>query len=121
MSTAAHELNADDIAMSREHIVATAGVCGGKPRIAGHRIKVAHVVVWHQRMGLSADEIVSQHPGLTLSDVYAALTYYWDHRGDIDADIDASTAFADALRGNQPSILDKIKQKNAANHPLPSG
>jgi uncharacterized protein (DUF433 family) len=119
MSTAAEPLN--DIGISREHIVATPGVCGGKPRIGGHRIKVAHVVIWHERMGLSADEIVVQHPELKLADVYAALTYYWDHQGEIDADIQASTAFADSLRGNEPSILDKIKQRHAANHPLPPG
>jgi hypothetical protein len=38
-------------------------------------------------MGLSADEIVSRYPHLTLADVYAALTYYHDHRAEIDADM----------------------------------
>ena len=70
-----------------EHIEITPGVCGGKPRIAGHRIKVQHVVVWHQRMGMSPDEIVSQYPGLTLADVHAALAYYWDHQEQIEEDI----------------------------------
>ena len=33
-----------------------------------------NVVIWHERMGLSADEIASNY-GLSLADVYAALTY----------------------------------------------
>jgi len=95
------------LCVSREHIEITPGVCGGKPRIAGHRIKVQHVVVWHERMGLSPDEIVSQHPGLTLGDVHAALTYYYDHKGEIEASIREDEEFADKLRGNAPSIFEK--------------
>src|ERR1043166_7346994 len=44
-----------------EHIAITPGVCGGKPRIAGHRIKVQHIAVWHERMGMSPDEIASTY------------------------------------------------------------
>jgi len=35
-----------------EHIVITPGICGGKPRIANHRIKVEDVAIWHEDMGL---------------------------------------------------------------------
>jgi uncharacterized protein (DUF433 family) len=104
-----------------EHLVLTPGVCGGKPRIAGHRIKVQHVAVWHERLGMTPDEIVSQHPGLTLADVHAALAYYFDHREEIDADIRAGEEFADRLRAGQPSIFEKVRQRNASDHSLPSG
>lgn len=33
------------------HIEITPGVAGGKPRIAGRRITMQNVVVWHERMG----------------------------------------------------------------------
>lgn len=56
----------------RVRIVSTPGVRGGKPRIDGHRITVADVAVWHERMGMSPDEIVYNYPSITLSDVYAA-------------------------------------------------
>ena len=39
--------------------------------------------IWHERMGLSTDEIASQH-GLSLADVNASLAYYYDHRQAID-------------------------------------
>jgi uncharacterized protein (DUF433 family) len=65
------------------HIDITPGVAGGKPRIAGHRITVQDIAVWHERLGLSADEIATEY-GLSLADVYAALAYYYDHREDLD-------------------------------------
>lgn len=74
-------------------IVVRPGACGGKPHVAGHRIKVQHIAVWHERLGKSAEEIAAAHRGLTLADVYAALSYYHDHRDQIDADIAADVQF----------------------------
>jgi len=54
-------------------ITVTPGVCGGKPCIAGHRVRVSDIVIWHEHQGLTADAIVDQIPGLTLADVHAAL------------------------------------------------
>ena len=80
--------------MTTQHIATSQDMAGGKPRIAGHRITVQDIVIWHERMGLSADEIASNH-GLSLADVYAALTYYYDHRQEIDNAVlaDESTVF----------------------------
>src|SRR5438876_11573268 len=30
-----------------EYVAIRPGYCGGKPHIAGHRIKVQHIAVWH--------------------------------------------------------------------------
>ena len=79
------------------HIESTPGVCGGKPRIAGHRITVQNVAIWHTRMGMSADEIADQH-GLTLAQVYAALAYYFENRKEIDASIRGDEDFVSSLR-----------------------
>jgi uncharacterized protein (DUF433 family) len=86
------------------HIKITPGVAGGKPRVTGHRITVQAVVVWHERLGLSADEIASEY-GLSLADVYAALAYYYDHREEIDQAIGADEAFVTELRNRTPSKL----------------
>jgi len=45
---------------------------------------VQDIVIWHERMNLSADEIASSHPQASLAAIYAALAYYHDHRGEID-------------------------------------
>jgi uncharacterized protein (DUF433 family) len=96
------------LSVSKEHIVITPGVCGGRPRIAGHRIKVQDIIIWHERMGMSPDEIIYQHPSITLADVYAALTYYHDHREQIRQQIEEGEAFAKQLQGDKPSLVEKI-------------
>ena len=102
------EVFMNTISVSKEHIVITPGVCGGKPRIAGHRIKVQDIVIWHERMGMSPDEIIYQHPSITLADVYAALAYYHDHREEIRQQIEEGENFAKQLQGNNPSLIEKI-------------
>ncbi len=84
------------------HIEVTSGVAGGKPRIAGHRTTVQDIVVWHERLGLDADEIATEY-GLSLADVYAALAYYYDHRAEIDRAIREDDAFIAELRRRTPS------------------
>lgn len=88
------------------HIEITPGVAGGKPRIAGHRITVQNIAIWHERMGKSADEIYAEYD-LDLADVYAALAYYFDHREEIDRSIEQSEAFVARLRKQVPSVLEK--------------
>jgi uncharacterized protein (DUF433 family) len=103
--------------------VSTPGTCGGKPRIAGHRITVKHVVLSHQRGGMSPDEIVSAHPDLTLADVHAALAYYFADREPIDADIRLDDEhWAEADRQNPGRLAERLGQRKAdiANNPLPS-
>lgn len=85
-----------------QHIEITPGISGGKPRIAGHRITVQNIVIWHERMGMTADEISAEYD-LTLADVYAALVYYFDHQAEMDRSIEEGNAFAEALRQRTPS------------------
>ena len=104
-----------------DHIVVTPGVAGGKPRIAGRRIRVQDIAVWHERCGYSPEEIVDQYPGLSLSDVYAALSYYHDHRDDIRRDIKAAEDLAESMKRKTPSLLlEKLRATNDGSHPVPS-
>jgi uncharacterized protein (DUF433 family) len=86
------------------HIVATPGTLGGKPRIAGRRISVEHIAIWHDRLGKGVDEICAEYD-LSLAEVHAALAYYYDHRVEIDRHISETDAFVKALRASLPSIL----------------
>jgi uncharacterized protein (DUF433 family) len=63
------------------------GVCSGKPRIAGTRIRVQDIAAWHEIHGRSPDEIASGYPHLSLADIYAALAYYHAHRDEIVRDM----------------------------------
>ena len=82
----------------------TPDVCGGKPRVAGRRITVQNIAIWHERMGLSADEIASDYD-LSLAEVHAALAYYFDHRDEIEKSIRDGLAFAEEMRKAHPSLV----------------
>ena len=82
----------------------TPGVAGGKPHIAGHRITVQDVVVWHEYMGRSADEIATEFD-LSLADVYSCVAYYYDHRVAIDESIRDADRLVDVMRVQIPSKL----------------
>lgn len=61
------------IPIIKERIEITPGVCGGKPRIVGHSIRVQDIVIWHELRGMSPDEILECHSSISLADVYTAL------------------------------------------------
>jgi uncharacterized protein (DUF433 family) len=94
---------------------------GGKPRIAGRRITVADVAIAYLRLGQSLEEVAAEYD-LTLSEVYAAMSFYYDNKAAIDESIQASETFADSSRPLYPSLLqEKIKVlKNVRTNSLSS-
>lgn len=88
------------------HIVATPDTLGGKARIAGRRISVEDVAIWHVRLGKAVDEICTEYD-LSLAEVHAALAHYYDHQAEIERDITEGKAFVTALRNSSPSRLAK--------------
>lgn len=55
-------------------IAVTPGVCGGRARLAGTRVPVHRIARYH-RLGYSPEEMLGLLNSLSLSQVYAALTY----------------------------------------------
>jgi uncharacterized protein (DUF433 family) len=106
-----------------EYIAVKPGYCGGKPHILGHRVKVQHIAIWHERMGMTPEEIVVTYPSLSLPAIFAALAYYHSHRTQIDADILADESFIAELKAKMGSS--RLQEKLAALHgkddPLPLG
>jgi uncharacterized protein (DUF433 family) len=82
----------------------TPGISGGKPRVAGRRITVQNIAIWHERLGRSADEIAAEYD-LSLTEVYAALAYYFSHREEIDRSISESETFVDQMKSKTPSKI----------------
>jgi uncharacterized protein (DUF433 family) len=97
---------------TKDRISRTPGVCGGKACIAGHRVRVLDIVVWHEHQGMTADEIVSHVPTITLGDVHAALAYYFDHIEEVQEEMRAERAFAEEFRRGNPFLLEaKLRQE----------
>lgn len=65
-------------------------ISGGEPIIEGTRISVRLIVEW-ENTGKSADEIVAMYPHITHAQVYDALSYYYDHKDEIDVYIEENT------------------------------
>ena len=88
------------------HIVHTPGLLGGEARIDGQRIRVRDVVAARDRGGMTPEEIASAaYPGLTLAQVYAALTYYEDHREEIDRAGEEEARFLEQFRREHPELV----------------
>ncbi len=108
-----------------EYIGVRAGYCGGEPHILGHRIKVRHVVVWHEQHGMTPTEIVVTYPTITLAQVHAALAYYYDHRDEIHAAIEEEHRFVEELKAKSPpSKLQELmaaRKPNATDDSFPPG
>ena len=94
-----------------EHIDISPGVLGGKPRIAGHRISVQDVVIWHYELEHPVEQIADDYK-LTLADIYAALAYYHDHKKEIDKSIKDGEKLAEQMKKKIPSKLKKKRHGN---------
>ncbi|MGH2588354.1 MAG: DUF433 domain-containing protein [Dehalococcoidia bacterium] len=70
----------------------------GVPYIAGTPTKVRMLVVVMRSFGWGAEELQRQFPNLTLAQVYAALTYYHDHKEEIDREIEEGERTAKEMR-----------------------
>ncbi|MEZ5585086.1 MAG: DUF433 domain-containing protein [Candidatus Competibacteraceae bacterium] len=89
------------------------GVRSGKPCVAGTAITVQNIVIWTEQ-GHTPDDIVNGYPHLSLSDVHAALGYYYDHLEEIDRDIMESAQFVADMEAAQ-----QVQNENCLNTDAP--
>lgn len=77
----------------------------GTARVAGTQSRVINIVL-DTRNGLTPDQIHEQYPHLAMAQIHAALAYYYDHKSELDAQIERELAEVDSLRaaaGPSPS------------------
>ena len=83
------------------------------PMIAGTTMKVVELVLDHLAYGWSPEELYFQHPDLTLGQIHSALAYYWDHKAELDQDIERRLAVVDQLQRkmSSTSLAERIKAR----------
>lgn len=83
------------------------------PIISGTTMKVVELVTSHLTYGWSPEELHFQYPSVALSKIYSALAYYWDHRDEIEADMQQRLELAEQLRQNAPTspVVAKLRAK----------
>ena len=69
----------------------------GRAWVDDTNVKVIEVALDHIAYGWSADEIHLQHPPLSLAQIHAALSFYFDHQTEFDGLIEQSLELAKAL------------------------
>lgn len=72
------------------------------PIIEGTTLKVVEIIMAKTSYGWSPEEIHFQHPYLTMSQIHAALAYYWEHQTELDADIEQRENYAEEMQKESP-------------------
>jgi uncharacterized protein (DUF433 family) len=91
--------------MNYPHIIQTPDVCSGLPRIDGTRITVNVIVREVVRLRRTPEEVLIDHPHLTLAQIHSALAYYFDNRGQVEASLSEAETVVESLRARFPSRL----------------
>ncbi|NIA31092.1 MAG: DUF433 domain-containing protein [Actinobacteria bacterium] len=83
------------------------------PIIVGANMKVVELILEKIAYGWSPEELAFQHPYLTLGQIHSTLAYYWDHKDELDRDIERRIKFVDKFQASQkePSLLIRLKSK----------
>ena len=82
--------------VTRAHIAQTATRHDNMPYIIDSDVRVHDVYIWHELFGVTAEEIAIRY-NLGMSQIYAALTFAYDHLDEIE------------------QYIDREQQQNAAN------
>lgn len=84
----------------------------GIPRTINKRVKVKMIVQRHILAKEPLESIVD-HYGITLSDAYAALAYYYDNKAEIDAAFARAEALMKEFGVDGKELKAKIEQRLA--------
>ena len=92
-----------------EHIVLDDA---GVPVIEGANTKVIEIVLHTRASGISPEQLHLELPHLSLGQIHSALAYYWDHKAELDADIDRRRDRVERLRQEtpEPPVVERLRQ-----------
>jgi uncharacterized protein (DUF433 family) len=74
----------------------------GVAKLIGSRAKVMSIVM-DQMNGYSPTEIHAHYPQLSMAQIHAALAYYYDHKSEVDIQIEESIRFVTEMRAAHPN------------------
>ncbi len=81
-------------------------------RIKGHRLGIEHLINLFNE-GYSPEEMTQHYAGLSLEKIYAVLTYYLQHRAELDAYAkrveDQAEAEYQAWRANPSPTVERLR------------
>ena len=89
----------------------------GRDLIKDANTKVIEVALDWIAHRWDAETIHREHPHLSLAQIHAALSYYWAHQSEFDAEIERQIAEAEALRAvskqlSKVELLARLKKQD---------
>ena len=87
------------------YIITDKKIRSGEPIISGTGIRVLDIAIRYEIMGMSPEEIIVALPHLNLSQIHDALSYYYEHKNEIDKEWKNAIKKVEALKKSSPSIL----------------
>ena len=69
------------------YVTTDPNISRGSPIIAGTRVRVLDIIIEYEYLGYGPDDIVDAHPHLILPQVHDALSFYYEHREEMDKEI----------------------------------
>jgi len=95
------------IKLKHPYITVNKKIRDGNPIISGTGIRVMDIAIGYEVMGKSPDEIISALPHLNLSQIHDALSYYYEHKNEIDKRWRDAIKDSEVLKRIYPSVLEK--------------
>ena len=98
----------------------------GVAKLIGTRSKVRQVVM-DVLNGLSPEQVHEQYPHLSMAQIHAALAYYYyDHKDEIDTQIEEGRRFAEEMRKQNPNRMTRAEwvarwKSRFPDRPVPGG
>lgn len=89
------------------YIISNKKIRGGEPVIAKTGIRVLDIAVRYELMGMSPEDIILALPHLTLPQVHDALSYYYEHKAEIDKKWREALKATAALKKKSSSVLEQ--------------
>jgi uncharacterized protein (DUF433 family) len=83
----------------------------GRMHIGDSRYTVEHLAGEHYFLGWTAEELLRQHPDLRPEEVYAALTYFYDHHVEVLARLNLTADDAEQRRAGQTLSRAELMQR----------
>lgn len=71
-----------------------------------------HLAGEHYHLGWTAEELLRQHNDLRPEEVYAALTWFYDHHTEMVAALHQESATVETLRRNQRLTRDALQRRD---------
>lgn len=104
---------AQAVQVKHAYITRQKGISGGKPTIKGTRIRVVQIALEYERLGWSPDQVLQAHPQLTLAQVHDALSYYYEHAAELNAELLANEQYVEQLRlTHSRSVLEEKRERH---------